>query len=1207
MPLGAALRPFRVSSRVSFRISLRWLLAVAMMIGSPAVFVLAEQAPAGAATITDLTFSYRFVSSKGWVKPGETFPVTVTVTNNSTDPVTGAGVTIPAADGMQFVSADPPADATVTPTMLTWSLPPFAGKSSATPDGVEQKLVVLASAKTAAVDPQIVWKDLSSTATLSFGGSTKTSGTHGPKVIPTDERYDTARYGDRPFPVVPVDYSDRSHTATTHAGSELSRVINDPTPGAGSTFNLYQEMSYGQLFPMADVPSAAIATKDWTGFDAGKFTLPSPKPQGGTCHGATAGPLAPTIIPSRINDGWYQLPGTTDYYGDDSNGSALIGAVAGVGQLQDIDSACGPTGKSVYDAAAIADPEINYDDFDTNKDGVVDFFMMIFTGLGGNGDSQLNGTPPYDNIWPHSSDLQNSYVDSRGLKGYVSDDPLISLTGKKQCYTDPVTATGKTDCTNQMIANTDPSVIHVRVGPYNVNPESAIDHASVISHEYGHSLGLPDFYSTGSRQTYGDWNLMATDHSQNMDVFSKQELGWIVPDEVPTGQNTVNDWPDSKINTHTIHWQQPDGTPYTLAAGGGVAVNNGQAYMVKLPPRQIIDPATVTSGTAQPGTHLWWSQSGNDFGCPPTGGHNLDIDLPELGKLPDGTSVTVSFKNHFDIEWDFDYGFVMVSHDGKSYTSLPSDKGYTTPSAVNPNQNGCQAQYGNGLTGTNGSYDSSTQFADREVGNYPDGGFSADQYTFTTSAGNPNVLRFSYSTDPGLARPGWFIDDLVVKAGDTVIYSTNFEDTGSPTDARVFPGGCKETIAVAAACTNAWQYINASAPSPADHAYYMEMRDRSGFDLKGRGQNDRDENGDGSFDESDIDWQSGLLLTYTDEAHGYGNVGTSDPPAQSPLDSKPEPGNDTPDLSDAAFTAAAGRNGFTDAPAAGGHVDNYTDPSTTSGNWEFNYDCLTFDVLSMKGNDLGPDPVAAASDPKELTGTVRFTRGPSSTPIDYGRSAAVAAGATGPPTAVPQAKPNPALIGQTVSFDGSASFDDVTPAGALTYQWDFDGDGVFDATGQRTSHVFTTAGQYPVALKVTDSDGLSNVRVLTLSVNVCNAGDGYRMAASDGGIFTFGNAPFLGSMGGTPLNKPVVGMAPTPSCHGYWLVASDGGIFSFGDATFSGSTGNIPLNKPIVGMAATPTGKGYWLVASDGGIFAFGDAAFLGSMGGTPLNKPVVG
>jgi hypothetical protein len=36
---------------------------------------------------------------------------------------------------------------------------------------------------------------------------------------------------------------------------------------------------------------------------------------------------------------------------------------------------------------------------------------------------------------------------------------------------------------------------------------------------------------------------------------------------------------------------------------------------------------------------------------------------------------------------------------------------------------------------------------------------------------------------------------------------------------------------------------------------------------------------------------------------------------------------------------------------------------------------------------------------------------------------------------------------------------------------------------------------------------------------------------------------------------------------GYWLVASDGGIFSFGDASFYGSTGGMTLNKPIVGIA----------------------------------------
>jgi hypothetical protein len=130
-------------------------------------------------------------------------------------------------------------------------------------------------------------------------------------------------------------------------------------------------------------------------------------------------------------------------------------------------------------------------------------------------------------------------------------------------------------------------------------------------------------------------------------------------------------------------------------------------------------------------------------------------------------------------------------------------------------------------------------------------------------------------------------------------------------------------------------------------------------------------------------------------------------------------------------------------------------------------------------------------------------------------------------------------------------------------------------------------------------------RQLGVSVN-CGSDPGYRMVASDGGIFSFCQN-FLGSMGGQRLNAPMVGMAETPGGNGYWEVASDGGIFSYGNAVFHGSTGSLRLNKPIVGMAPTPDGGGYWLVAYDGGIFSYGDAAFYGSRGGQPLNKPIVG
>jgi hypothetical protein len=125
-----------------------------------------------------------------------------------------------------------------------------------------------------------------------------------------------------------------------------------------------------------------------------------------------------------------------------------------------------------------------------------------------------------------------------------------------------------------------------------------------------------------------------------------------------------------------------------------------------------------------------------------------------------------------------------------------------------------------------------------------------------------------------------------------------------------------------------------------------------------------------------------------------------------------------------------------------------------------------------------------------------------------------------------------------------------------------------------------------------------------VGIAVDPATDGYWEVASDGGLFAFG-APFYGSMGGKPLDKPVVGMAFDSLTGGYYEVASDGGLFAF-NAPFYGSMGGKPLNEPIVGIAFDPLTGGYYEVASDGGLFAF-NAPYLGSMGGTPLNKPVVG
>jgi M6 family metalloprotease-like protein len=1022
-------------------------------------------ADAGAAPITvaaapsGLELTNDFTSSRGWVKPGDTYPFRVLVRNYASAAVSGAVVTLPAVEGMRFTnqrSADPDDTVTVAGGDITWAIDAVPGATDPALPGTST-LIVEGRADNTSENPRIVWHDLSTTATLHAAAVT-TSKSHGPKVIPPDDLYNTARFGDRPFPVVPVDFLERKHKPE-HSGATLADKINSPAV-AGSTFNLYQELSYKQLYPHATVPSAGIAT---AGFPK-QFTFTQPKPNGAcTPDGLVnvgAGVYQNTpAYPERIKDGWYQLPGTTQYYGLDRFGpqSALAGAVSGQALLFDIDSACGPTAKGVYDAAAIADPEVDYSDFDTDKDGVVDFFMMVFVGLGGHGASVAEG---YDNIWPHSSSLEFTYVDPVTKQGgYVTDDQLKDLEGRPLWYTDAARVTMTTT------PGPDNLKVFVRVGPYNVNPESAIDKASVISHEYGHSLGLPDFYSTGSRATYGDWNLMATDKSQNMDVFSKQDMGWIVPRVIPAGTSKVTGWKDSKVNTHRIDWKTPGGTPYTLS---GPDVANGEAYTAKLPGKQLISPEKVSQGASP--SHVWWSGSGNNYGCSPEGGHNLDIGLPELQDVPAGAKVTLSFASYWDMEWDYDYGFVLISKDkGQTYTSVASANSYTTPAAQNPNTNNCQAKYGNGITGTSGSYKNGTAPVDRVAAapgssNYPDGPFLPDSYDISALAGSSGVVRFSYATDPGLAHPGWFIDDVVISVDGKPIWKTNFEDASADRP-RLYNGGCKEDLRVAARCTKGWQWVSSDVAATADHGYYLEMRDRSGFDFNGKNENDR----------AAIGFAPGLLNVYTNEAHGYGNAGTDDPPAQSPLDAKPQVGNASPNLNDAAFTKG---DSFNDS----GWVDNYKDPTSESGNWEFRHNCLKFTVNDMTGDDPGPDSAPGVGG--DLVGDVTFTTTPRCAAFNYGYSGAASPNVA--PTAVLEVKPATARVGQPVSFDGSGSSDDRDAPPDLAYAWTF-GDGA-TGSGRAVSHAYAKAGTYDVTLKVTDKNGASSARSSKVTVTNAPAG-----------------------------------------------------------------------------------------------------------------------
>ncbi len=138
------------------------------------------------------------------------------------------------------------------------------------------------------------------------------------------------------------------------------------------------------------------------------------------------------------------------------------------------------------------------------------------------------------------------------------------------------------------------------------------------------------------------------------------------------------------------------------------------------------------------------------------------------------------------------------------------------------------------------------------------------------------------------------------------------------------------------------------------------------------------------------------------------------------------------------------------------------------------------------------------------------------------------------------------------------------------------------------------------------------VAIASLPIDTPLAGQRYILATAGGTVAVLGfTGPFGSFPGGYfgPLNAPVTGLAWVGGL-GWWLTAADGGVFAVGApdqvvidgghgyagiTPFFGSMGGQPLNAPVVGMAATPTKQGYWLVAADGGVFAFGDARFYGS------------
>ncbi|MCI0506598.1 MAG: PKD domain-containing protein [Gammaproteobacteria bacterium] len=132
-----------------------------------------------------------------------------------------------------------------------------------------------------------------------------------------------------------------------------------------------------------------------------------------------------------------------------------------------------------------------------------------------------------------------------------------------------------------------------------------------------------------------------------------------------------------------------------------------------------------------------------------------------------------------------------------------------------------------------------------------------------------------------------------------------------------------------------------------------------------------------------------------------------------------------------------------DGSANGTEIANNTQPGWTSGG---------FNPLYIADFTQGCAQIAADS-------TV-----PNSVPLPYDISF------TGDPIANPNG-PYAALVGETITFDGSGSTDD---GEIVRYDWSFGDGAVAMDAGPQPQHTYNAEGVYNVVLTVTDNDGNTN-------------------------------------------------------------------------------------------------------------------------------------
>jgi len=375
-------------------------------------------------------------------------------------------------------------------------------------------------------------------------------------------------------------------------------------------------------------------------------------------------------------------------------------------------------------------------------DGYVDHLILVHAGVDASAGGGAQGA---DAIWAHSW-----WVDSAGGLG----------PGAQGGYqVDATSSAARPD--------------GVWVGPYTINPESG--GIGVFCHEFAHDLGLPDEYDTTRNgvSPSASWTLMAEGswlgrkwglmtRPAPLNAWDKTALGFITPRTVAVGAGA----------TYRLK-------PAATGKAGDVAVK------VALPDEYR---ETVLSGKDDAHNPELWSGMGDDLDNLWTVWDATTDAALEVAVPPAGGALT--FDSWYEIEDDFDYGFVQLSADGGvTWTSLAGnhtvDAGSGSP----------------GLTGAGG-------------GGVAGGGepvWEAESYSLDEYADKTVRLRFRYRTDGGMAYRGWEVTNVSIPdAAGAVTFGgadTGFLDPDTP-----------------------WRSIDGAYSRSCERYYIAEYRDRSGFD-----------------------------------------------------------------------------------------------------------------------------------------------------------------------------------------------------------------------------------------------------------------------------------------------------------------------------------------------------------------------------------------